>query len=582
MNRLTNLMGPVFVRELVELSRKRRTYILRAAYCLALLLVIYLAWQGIAYGEPGEDGIGQMARVGSAAFHYIITLQLFIAHLVVPMLVVGAIAGERQRGTLDLLLIADLETEEILLGKLASRLVPAITLLFSTAPILILLSFFGGVSLAYLGSMVAWILGVMLFAATLALFYSVQLDWYSALLRTYHGLAFFILAELMGGPLLLPLGVLLLPIALALVASLCVYFFVRSIYHLQRDPLAQEAKPATTSTANQPASLPVTTIRTKPQQRRPRRETPLWRTELRLVAIFVGILFGGVLLIGFLTAMLALSIETGPTATSPFWAIAFLVLGLAAVSNPLITRRPGFFDDLMMTPLSNEELLRGLLAVNRPWVRWIGMGLGFLLILSLFKYPVGTIFIAGIGVLFSGFILLSGTLCSLAADRPAARLWPMVGLSAFLLVVPYWMPAPAPHLELLAQILMVLGLILLFLKPRPATATSLSVAFYVARLYLLVTWCVVVLPAAIVRSEARSELEPHNIWALMSPWFYLAHEDYVKGIGADFAGYRAPLYLVSLAIVCALTWRWSLANFDYLVGRAHRQKNELNSNHWHM
>jgi ABC-type transport system involved in multi-copper enzyme maturation permease subunit len=73
-------------------------------------------------------------------------LQLLLILLVTPSSVAGAISGERQRQTWDLLLITRLSTFGIVWGKLASGVAFQILLMFSALPIFSLVFLFGGVS----------------------------------------------------------------------------------------------------------------------------------------------------------------------------------------------------------------------------------------------------------------------------------------------------------------------------------------------------------------------------------------------------------------------------------------------------
>src|SRR5262249_2250758 len=65
--------------------------------------------------------------------------------LLTPAIVAGVIADEKQRKTLQYLLTSRLSTSEIVLGKLAARLLHVGVFLAIGVPVLSLLSLFGGV-----------------------------------------------------------------------------------------------------------------------------------------------------------------------------------------------------------------------------------------------------------------------------------------------------------------------------------------------------------------------------------------------------------------------------------------------------
>ena len=86
-----------------------------------------------------------MARLGQSLFATFATVQGIAVLFLTPTLVAGVIADERQRKTLHYLLASRLSSGEIILGKLAARLLHVGVFLGLGLPILSLLSLFGGV-----------------------------------------------------------------------------------------------------------------------------------------------------------------------------------------------------------------------------------------------------------------------------------------------------------------------------------------------------------------------------------------------------------------------------------------------------
>ena len=62
-----------------------------------------------------------------------------------PAFTAAAITDEKERKTLDFLLVTDLSTREIVFGKLAARAGALFTLVLAGLPILSLIQFFGGI-----------------------------------------------------------------------------------------------------------------------------------------------------------------------------------------------------------------------------------------------------------------------------------------------------------------------------------------------------------------------------------------------------------------------------------------------------
>ena len=86
-----------------------------------------------------------MAEIGQAVFRTFIFAQGIAILLLTPALVAGVVAEEKRRKTLHYLLASRLTSGEIILGKLAARLLHVGVFLAIGLPIISLLSLFGGV-----------------------------------------------------------------------------------------------------------------------------------------------------------------------------------------------------------------------------------------------------------------------------------------------------------------------------------------------------------------------------------------------------------------------------------------------------
>jgi ABC-type transport system involved in multi-copper enzyme maturation permease subunit len=147
------LFGPVFFYDLVRTARQGRTFLLRGAYAFALLVVLslvyahYLGGGGPADSLFGEAhaGIGELAEFGSGFFLTFLGVQLGAVFLLTPAFTAAAVAEEKEKKTLEYLLVSDLRNREIVLGKLASRLLAMLLLLVGGLPVLSFVQFLGGV-----------------------------------------------------------------------------------------------------------------------------------------------------------------------------------------------------------------------------------------------------------------------------------------------------------------------------------------------------------------------------------------------------------------------------------------------------
>jgi ABC-type transport system involved in multi-copper enzyme maturation permease subunit len=141
---------PVFRCALVGIARKCAVLTMRAMFAGILLAVIVATLGAWYYWENGRISPGVMARVARQSLAWIV-----MAHAVLIMGVAGdgalAIAGEKDRRTLDFLLATRLGNAEIILGKLAACLTALVMILAAGFPVVLLLHVLGGMDLRVIG-----------------------------------------------------------------------------------------------------------------------------------------------------------------------------------------------------------------------------------------------------------------------------------------------------------------------------------------------------------------------------------------------------------------------------------------------
>jgi ABC-type transport system involved in multi-copper enzyme maturation permease subunit len=140
------LFGPVLFYDLVRIARRKRYYVIRVLY--ALFLMTMLCWVYYAY-TAGTDFNSmrpdQAAQFAGSFFYMFMAVQFLVVTVVTPAYVAGAVAEEKERKTLEFLLATDLLNREIVLSKLASRLLNLMLLVLTGLPVLAGLQFLGGV-----------------------------------------------------------------------------------------------------------------------------------------------------------------------------------------------------------------------------------------------------------------------------------------------------------------------------------------------------------------------------------------------------------------------------------------------------
>src|SRR5258708_38114972 len=178
-------LGPVFAYEWLTASRRWQGYALRSLLVLLLLLGLSGVWLGHHDGT-GELSVRQLAEIGRGFYAVTTLILLGLVGLAAPAAAAGAICLDKDRGNLTLLFSTDLTDAEIVLGKLAARLVPVLGLIACAAPVLALATLFGGVDPAMPTGAILVCLACGVFGCTLALTLSV---WgrktHEVLLATY-------------------------------------------------------------------------------------------------------------------------------------------------------------------------------------------------------------------------------------------------------------------------------------------------------------------------------------------------------------------------------------------------------------
>jgi ABC-type transport system involved in multi-copper enzyme maturation permease subunit len=192
-------LGPVFACEWVITSRRWRTYGLRSLFVAGLLLgLVVVYWSRV--NDWVNASLRSQARVGEGFYFALVSVQLALVMLAAPAATAGAICQDKSRGTLLHLLVTDLSDAEIVLGKLAARLVPTLMLVGCALPVMALLTLLGGIDpLALTGAFLITV-GVATLGCALALTFSVWgTKTHEVLLATYAVWVFWLLADPLAG-----------------------------------------------------------------------------------------------------------------------------------------------------------------------------------------------------------------------------------------------------------------------------------------------------------------------------------------------------------------------------------------------
>jgi ABC-type transport system involved in multi-copper enzyme maturation permease subunit len=149
---------PLFSKELIELSARRRTWIVRAVSLG--LMILFVLWSNSHLWRL--DQLSILGR-GRDIFHTTVGWLFVLIYVLVPLSSFGLISSEKERDTLSVLLLTRLSPGTIVIEKLLSRLWPACLFLFASLPLMSVAFAIGGVTLTMMLNAI-WALLVTAFA----------------------------------------------------------------------------------------------------------------------------------------------------------------------------------------------------------------------------------------------------------------------------------------------------------------------------------------------------------------------------------------------------------------------------------
>lgn len=156
--------NPVTVKELRSRMRGRRAFVVLTIHLLvmsAFITLVYSAFASSAAGPYGPDS----RDVGKVIFSSVLGLQVMLVIFVGPSFTAGAISGEKERQTYDLLRTTLLSANSFVAGKLVSALSYVLLLIFAAIPLQSIAFLMGGVAFIELFlSQVIILVGAIVFA----------------------------------------------------------------------------------------------------------------------------------------------------------------------------------------------------------------------------------------------------------------------------------------------------------------------------------------------------------------------------------------------------------------------------------
>jgi ABC-type transport system involved in multi-copper enzyme maturation permease subunit len=131
-----------------EYRSRMRTWRSPLAMMIYIVLIAGLGYLMFSSMVASSSGFGAQApNYGQQLFKYLVVFQMILIAFIAPALTAGAISGERERQTIDLLFVTRLAPFSIIWGKLLASMSFVVLLLLLSVPIFSLVFLFGGVEL---------------------------------------------------------------------------------------------------------------------------------------------------------------------------------------------------------------------------------------------------------------------------------------------------------------------------------------------------------------------------------------------------------------------------------------------------
>lgn len=160
------MLNPILASSALRRMRSVRTLLILGVYELVLLLVA-VALMSSFVGE-GQITVASM-QYGMFAYIGIVFLQFALIVLVAPAMTASSIAGERERQTLELLLVTNTGSWQIVMGKLMESFAFMALLVVGSLPVMCLTTLLGAVNILQILTSIAFLLVCAFAAASVGL-----------------------------------------------------------------------------------------------------------------------------------------------------------------------------------------------------------------------------------------------------------------------------------------------------------------------------------------------------------------------------------------------------------------------------
>jgi len=181
------IWGPIFSKELRVSSRRRRNYVLRFVYLAILTIFVALVWAATTTSSRMSSAytISRMAMAGKTVIGAVVWFQFCAIQLIAVVMLSNSISDEIYHKTLGLLMTTPINSFQIIVGKLLSKLWQLIVLVGISVPLLAIVRVFGGVPWDFVISGVCITVTAAIFAGSVSMYFSIRTRRaYAVILKT--------------------------------------------------------------------------------------------------------------------------------------------------------------------------------------------------------------------------------------------------------------------------------------------------------------------------------------------------------------------------------------------------------------
>jgi ABC-2 type transport system permease protein len=164
--------NPLLIKELRGRMRGARAFVVLTVYLLLLSCFTSIIYYAYVVGERGSGGGPELAYLGRVIFASVVLIEVFMVTFITPAFTAGAISGERERQTYEMLRATLLPARKLVGGKLTSALTYMFLLILAAVPLESLAFVLGGVVAEELALALVVLVIAAFFFAAVGLFFS--------------------------------------------------------------------------------------------------------------------------------------------------------------------------------------------------------------------------------------------------------------------------------------------------------------------------------------------------------------------------------------------------------------------------